>query len=157
VVTFRGQTVKTKTKDGHWMVKLSALKAGGPDVLTVAGKNSTVPREVKMDPRVKESEEDLRRQFELMLKLRDRQDEMNKVISDTAEYGCYLFDNACRPLLKEFMLKIDSDVIGRGMSLTDNAVSNRELVRVDAEIRTHPVEQIGTVLRAYMTAMKPVI
>ncbi len=23
--------------------------------------------------------------------------EMNKVISDTAEYGCYLFDNACRP------------------------------------------------------------
>ena len=29
--------------------------------------------------------------------------EMNKVISDTAEYGCYLFDNACRPLLKDFM------------------------------------------------------
>ena len=28
--------------------------------------------------------------------------EMNKVISDTAEYGCYLFDNACRPLLKDF-------------------------------------------------------
>ena len=48
--------------------------------LTVAGKSSTVPLEVKMDPRVKESEEDLRRQFELMLKLRDHQDEMNKVI-----------------------------------------------------------------------------
>ena len=28
---------------------------------------------------------------------------------------------------------------------------------LDAEIRNHPVEQIGTVLRAYMTAMKPVI
>ena len=25
--------------------------------------------------------------------------EMNVVISDTAEYGCYLFDHACRPLL----------------------------------------------------------
>ena len=48
--------------------------------LTVAGKSSTAPLEVKMDPRVKESEADLRKQFELMLKLRDRQDEMNKVI-----------------------------------------------------------------------------
>jgi len=83
--------------------------------------------------------------------------EMNKVISDTAEYGCYLFDNACRPLLREFMLKVETDVIGKGLELKDNAVSNRELVRVDAEIRNHPVEQIGTVLRAYMTAMKPVI
>ena len=25
--------------------------------------------------------------------------EMNRVISDTAEYGCYLFDHACKPLL----------------------------------------------------------
>jgi len=83
--------------------------------------------------------------------------EMNKVISDTAEYGCYLFDNACRPLLREFMLKVETDVIGKGLELKDTAVSNRELVRVDAEIRNHPVEQIGTVLRAYMTAMKPVI
>jgi len=83
--------------------------------------------------------------------------EMNKVISDTAEYGCYLFDNACRPLLREFMLKVETDVIGKGLELKDSAVSNRELVRVDAEIRNHPVEQIGTVLRAYMTAMKPVI
>ena len=83
--------------------------------------------------------------------------EMNKVISDTAEYGCYLFDNACRPLLGEFMLKVETDVIGKGLELKDTAVSNRELVRVDAEIRNHPVEQIGTVLRAYMTAMKPVI
>merc|ERR1712217_975477 len=28
--------------------------------------------------------------------------EMNKVISDTAEYGCYLYSQACVPLLKEF-------------------------------------------------------
>ena len=26
--------------------------------------------------------------------------EMNRVISDTAEYGCYLFDHACKPLLR---------------------------------------------------------
>jgi len=83
--------------------------------------------------------------------------EMNKVISDTAEYGCYLFDNACRPLLREFMLKVETDLIGKGLELKDSAVSNRELVRVDSEIRNHPVEQIGTVLRAYMTAMKPVL
>merc|ERR1719487_2756215 len=31
--------------------------------------------------------------------------EMNRVISDTAEYGCYLFDQECRPLLKDFMAK----------------------------------------------------
>ena len=28
--------------------------------------------------------------------------EMNRVISDTAEYGCYLFDHACKPLLEDF-------------------------------------------------------
>jgi ketol-acid reductoisomerase len=34
--------------------------------------------------------------------------EMNRVISDTAEYGCYLFDHACKPLLADFMSKIDT-------------------------------------------------
>merc|ERR1719487_1126611 len=38
--------------------------------------------------------------------------EMNRVISDTAEYGCYLFDHACKPLLKDFMGKVSTDVIG---------------------------------------------
>ncbi len=38
--------------------------------------------------------------------------EMNATISDTAEYGCYLFDHACKPLLKDFMKGIDIDVIG---------------------------------------------
>jgi photosystem II stability/assembly factor-like uncharacterized protein len=47
---------------------------------TVAGKSQTAPIEVKMDPRVQTSSEDLRKQFELVLKLRDRQDEMNKAI-----------------------------------------------------------------------------
>ena len=38
--------------------------------------------------------------------------EMNSVISDTAEYGCYLFLQACEPLLTDFMAKVDTDVIG---------------------------------------------
>jgi len=83
--------------------------------------------------------------------------EMNKVISDTAEYGCYLFDNACRPLLDDFMKKVDTDIIGKGLKSKDNSVSNHELVRVNEEIRSHKVEQIGKVLRSYMTAMKAVI
>jgi ketol-acid reductoisomerase len=83
--------------------------------------------------------------------------EMNKVISDTAEYGCYLFDNACRPLLKDFMSKIDTDVIGKGLAFKDTGVSNQELVRVNDEIRNHPVEIVGKKLRSYMTAMKAVV
>jgi ketol-acid reductoisomerase len=82
--------------------------------------------------------------------------EMNKVISDTAEYGCYLFDNACRPLLAPFMARVDTDIIGAGMRFADSGVSNRELVRVNESIRNHPVEIVGRKLRSYMTAMKPV-
>jgi len=48
--------------------------------LTAGGRTSTEPIEVVMDPRVKTSAADLQKQFDLMLKLRDRQDEMNKVI-----------------------------------------------------------------------------
>ncbi|HXG49210.1 MAG TPA: sialate O-acetylesterase, partial [Methylomirabilota bacterium] len=39
-VQFRNQTVKTVAKGGQWMVRLKKLKAGGPDVLTVAGRNT---------------------------------------------------------------------------------------------------------------------
>jgi photosystem II stability/assembly factor-like uncharacterized protein len=48
--------------------------------LTVAGKSYTASLEVKMDPRVTTSAEDLRKQFDFLLKLRDRQDEMNRTI-----------------------------------------------------------------------------
>jgi ketol-acid reductoisomerase len=37
--------------------------------------------------------------------------EMNRIISDTAEYGCYLFDHACKPLLTDFMKTIETNVI----------------------------------------------
>lgn len=82
--------------------------------------------------------------------------EMNRVISDTAEYGCALFANAAVPLLeKDFMPSIDVDVIGKGLESTDCEVSNTELVHVNDEIRNHPIEIVGRKLRAYMTAMKP--
>ncbi len=81
--------------------------------------------------------------------------EMNVVISDTAEYGCYLFDHACRPLLADFMTNIDIDVIGKGMG-GGNGVDNQELIRINDAIRNHPVEVIGRELRGYMTAMKSI-
>jgi ketol-acid reductoisomerase len=83
--------------------------------------------------------------------------EMNVVISDTAEYGCYLFEQSCRPLLKDFMSKVGSDVIGRGLVLEDASVDNMQLVEVNDAIRNHPVEVVGRKLRGYMTAMKRIV
>jgi len=79
--------------------------------------------------------------------------EMNRIISDTAEYGCYLFNDACKPLLAGFMSSIGSDVIGNTFSKT-NQVDNQELIVVNKAIRNHPVEVIGEKLRASMTAMQ---
>ena len=83
--------------------------------------------------------------------------EMNKVISDTAEYGCYLFSHECVPLLEEFMKKIDTDVIGKGLQLVDEGVDNAELIKVNDAIRSHPIEIVGKKLRSYMTSMKKVV
>lgn len=82
--------------------------------------------------------------------------EMNWVISDTAEYGCYLFDHACKPLLADFMQKISKSVIGEPYrSGADLGVDNVRLVRVNQAIRGHEIERVGARLRASMTAMKP--
>jgi len=84
--------------------------------------------------------------------------EMNRVISDTAEYGCYLFDHACKPLLADFMKKIDTNVIGKNFNATaDVHVDNFELVKINAAIRNHSIEICGAELRAAMTAMKKVV
>ena len=82
--------------------------------------------------------------------------EMNRVISDTAEYGCYLFDQACKPLLADFMKSVKTNVIGRNF-ISKNGVDNQELIFVNSSIRSHPVEKIGAKLRASMTAMKIII
>ena len=83
--------------------------------------------------------------------------EMNKVISDTAEYGCYLFSHACVPLLEDFMKTVDTDVIGKGLQITDMSVDNAELISVNDAIRSHPIEVVGKQLRKYMTAMKKLV
>lgn len=82
--------------------------------------------------------------------------EMNRVISDTAEYGCYLFDHACKPLLADFMKKIDTDVIGKPYS-SGNKADNVALISVNKQIRNHPIEAVGASLRASMTAMKKIV
>lgn len=84
--------------------------------------------------------------------------EMNVVISDTAEYGNYLFANACVPLLQQaFMPSVGTDVIGEGLSLDNTSVDNLRLIEVNDAIRNHPVETIGHQLRGYMTDMKRII
>ncbi len=82
--------------------------------------------------------------------------EMNVVISDTAEYGCYLFNHQAVPLLGDFMKQIDTDVIGKGMDTQDNGVDNIKLIQVNEAIRSTAIECIGKELRAYMGAMKPI-
>ena len=81
--------------------------------------------------------------------------EMNRVISDTAEYGCYLFDHACKPLLTDFMKTVKTDIIGKQFSSVNDA-DNQELIAVNKAIRNHEVEKVGAVLRASMTAMKKI-
>jgi ketol-acid reductoisomerase len=79
--------------------------------------------------------------------------EMNRIISDTAEYGCYLFDHACRPLLNDFMETVNLNVIGESFA-KNNQVDNKELIAVNHSIKNHPIEKIGESLRAAMTNMK---
>lgn len=83
--------------------------------------------------------------------------EMNRVISDTAEYGCYLFDHACKPLLADFMKKIDTDVIGKNFNTgIDAGVDNKVIIAVNEVLRFHPVEIVGAELRSAMTDMKTI-
>ncbi|MDR0304432.1 MAG: ketol-acid reductoisomerase [Chitinispirillales bacterium] len=82
--------------------------------------------------------------------------EMNVVISDTAEYGNYLFSNSAIPLLKDFVENLGADVIGKPLAVKDNGVDNRYLIEINDLIRNHPIECVGAELRGYMTAMKAI-
>lgn len=88
---------------------------------------------------------------------RKRLYEMNVVISDTAEYGCYLFSHAAVPLLRDLINSLDSDVIGADVKWTDTTVDNMRLIEVNQAIRNHPVEKVGYKLRSYMTDMKRLV
>jgi ketol-acid reductoisomerase len=76
---------------------------------------------------------------------------MNRIISDTAEYGCYLFDHACKPLLTDFMKTIETNVIGKPFLV--QIAENTVLIAVNKATST-PIEETGAWLRASMTAMK---
>jgi len=89
---------------------------------------------------------------------RKRLYEMNVVISDTAEYGNYLFANAAIPLLNEKVLPtLSSEFLGKGMSNSSNSADNMTLVNVNSAIRSHGVETVGSILRGYMTDMKAIL
>ncbi|XOV80201.1 MAG: ketol-acid reductoisomerase [Aestuariibacter sp.] len=89
---------------------------------------------------------------------RKRLYEMNVVISDTAEYGNYLFANAAVPLLREkLMPNLGSDLIGKGSPTQSQSVDNKALVEANQDIRNHPVEWVGAELRGYMTDMKAIV
>ncbi|NER16384.1 ketol-acid reductoisomerase [Spongiivirga citrea] len=84
--------------------------------------------------------------------------EMNRVISDTAEYGCYLFDHAAKPLLSDFMKKIYINVIGKDfVNGQGTGVDNKRLIEINDIIRNHPVEIVGEELREAMTDMKKIV
>ncbi|MDR5616993.1 ketol-acid reductoisomerase [Arsenophonus sp.] len=83
---------------------------------------------------------------------RKRLYEMNVVISDTAEYGNYLFSFAAIPLLKDFMATLQPGDLAKNMAASH--IDNRQLRDINAAIRSHPIEVIGNKLRNYMTDMK---
>ncbi|MGL5327040.1 MAG: ketol-acid reductoisomerase, partial [Aeromonas sp.] len=85
---------------------------------------------------------------------RKRLYEMNVVISDTAEYGNYLFANAAVPLLREhFMPTLKAGDLGASKA-EGQSVDNLALLAANEATRNHPIEKIGQVLRGYMKDMK---
>lgn len=80
--------------------------------------------------------------------------EMNRIISDTAAYGCYLFDHACKPLVADFVNKLDKNVIGNAFATATEHVDNLELIAINNAVRSDEIEQVGAVLRGAMREMK---
>ncbi|MFL1907902.1 ketol-acid reductoisomerase [Plesiomonas shigelloides] len=86
---------------------------------------------------------------------RKRLYEMNVVISDTAEYGNYLFANAAVPLLRDqLMPTLQPGDLGQPVPAA--GVDNAALRAVNEAIRNHSIEVIGQTLRGYMTDMKKI-
>ncbi|AWX15360.1 ketol-acid reductoisomerase [Mergibacter septicus] len=83
---------------------------------------------------------------------RKRLYEMNIVISDTAEYGNYLFAFVAGPIMAEKLVPLL--VRGDLGEKVESEVDNIQLREVNEAIRNHPIEKIGKVLRDYMKDMK---
>ena len=88
---------------------------------------------------------------------RKRLYEMNVVISDTAEYGCYLFNHAAVPLLRDYVNAMSPEYLGAGLKVSSNSVDNLQLIAIHDAIRHRAVEYIGAELRGYMTDMKSIV
>ena len=82
--------------------------------------------------------------------------EMNRIISDTAEYGCYLFDHACKPILKDFVNDLPINTVG---NVYDNSYDSTgsDLIDINSVISSHPIEKIGKTLRNSMKEMKKIV
>ncbi|OOS00420.1 ketol-acid reductoisomerase [Canicola haemoglobinophilus] len=84
---------------------------------------------------------------------RKRLYEMNVVISDTAEYGNYLFANVATPIFRAKVLPtLQRGDLGEPTPAVE--IDNVVLRDVNDVIRNHPIELIGQELRGYMTDMK---
>jgi ketol-acid reductoisomerase len=79
--------------------------------------------------------------------------EMNRIISDTAEYGCYLFNHKCLPLLSEYVNKLSRGFIGEPLKKTEK-FDIALLKNLDEISSNHPIEKIGKILRKNMSNMK---
>ncbi|QJC33670.1 ketol-acid reductoisomerase [Enterobacteriaceae endosymbiont of Donacia provostii] len=79
--------------------------------------------------------------------------EMNNVISNTAEYGNYLFTNNAIPLLQKFINNLTKKDLGI-LEIKNTSINNSDLYKINYYIRNHPIEKIGYILRSYMTHMK---
>ncbi len=104
--------------------------------LTVAGKMTSQPIEVVMDPRVQTSAVDLQKQFDLMLKLRDRQEEMNKAILGIRDLRAQLQSiekrltpgDAHKPLIEQ------SEALRKKISAIENQMVNPEAKASEDEL-----------------------
>ncbi|QCI19567.1 ketol-acid reductoisomerase [Buchnera aphidicola] len=79
---------------------------------------------------------------------RKRLYEMNLVISDTAEYGNYLFTREALPIFRSFMSSLNINKLNQ--LVKKNIVNNVELNELNRKIYNHPIEVIGRKLRIYM-------
>jgi photosystem II stability/assembly factor-like uncharacterized protein len=104
--------------------------------LTVAGQSSTYPVEVVMDPRVKTSAADLQKQFDLMLKLRDRQDEMNKAILGIRDLRAQLLAMEKRLGTADGNKKLreESEILRKKISAIENELINPEATASEDEL-----------------------
>ncbi|UAJ66266.1 ketol-acid reductoisomerase [Candidatus Schneideria nysicola] len=84
---------------------------------------------------------------------RNRLYEMNRVISDTAEYGSYLFSHILIPILEEFCREnVNEGDIGNNTKfyIENSSIDNTRLKDMNKKIRSHPIEIIGEKLRESM-------